>query len=86
MPTEMEILHSLYIAVAMVDFCDLHVDPELGVKAARAGMGLEKSLGLDRAMSEAAFRGVKAAFLANPPDCTPGSSDVTAVTKTLGVH
>ena len=85
-PTERDILQALYLTVAIVDFCDLAVDPVRGARAARAGKKIEDALGIDRAASEASYAQVRADFLANPPDCEAGSPDVASVLQVLGAY
>lgn len=85
-PTERDILQALYLTVAIVDFCDLPVDPVRGARAADAGQKIEHALGIDRATSEASYAQVRADFLANPPDCDAGSPDVTSVRQVLGAY
>lgn len=85
-PEPIDVLNTLYLTVALVDFCNLEVDPVIGKKVALAGFQLERSLGIDQTTALANLDAIKEGFFANPPDCTPGSADIGAVSTILGVR
>lgn len=78
-----EVLDSLYYTVAIVEFCGIPVDPDIGYSVASAGRKLEAELGVVEGDAYRRLDEIKAGFLVSPPDCTPGSADVDDVYRIL---
>lgn len=84
-PPPQELLESLHMLVAIVQYCNIDVPHDAAIRIAAAGRMLELNLGITRDQADLEYLRLKEVVAASPPDCSPDGSLMTAIDSQLGL-
>lgn len=85
-PRQATMLTGFYATKAIIELCDIAVEPKIAEGMGVDQQRLEQSLGMDPATAEKAYATVKADVEKTTPDCAPTSSDRVGVDAVLAIY
>jgi hypothetical protein len=85
-PKQATMLTGFYATKAIIELCNITVEPKIAEGMGVDQQRLEQSLGMDPATAEKAYATVKADVEKTAPDCAPTSSDRVGVDAVLAIY
>lgn len=85
-PKQANMLTGFYATMAVIEFCEITIEPGIVAGMAADRQRLETALGLDVTKAAAAYAQIKADVEKTAPDCTEGSADRQGVDAVTAIY
>lgn len=85
-PKQANMLTGFYATMAVIEFCEIAVEPGIAAGMAADRQRLETALGIDVTKAAEAYGQVKADVEKTAPDCTEGSADRQGVDAVTAIY
>jgi hypothetical protein len=85
-PISANLLTGFYATQAVIELCNIVLDPGIAAGMDADRLRLERSVGLDTATAAEAYSKVKAEVESTEPDCTLGSEDLQSVDAITAIY